>query len=151
MVSDPSKKMNTVPEIALDHIGIAVEGLDQAYSFWETLGWSTGTLAEETVPTQKVRVGFLPLQNKANIELLESTDNTGPISKFIEKRGAGVHHICFRVKNIDQMLKSLKEKGVRLINESAVPGAHGCRVAFIHPSSTGGVLIELSEPPKGAN
>jgi len=139
---------NQGPEIELDHIGIAVEELNKAYSFWKALGW-LGPSNEERVDSQKVNVGFLPLKNSANIELLESTDEAGPISKFIEKRGAGIHHICFRVRNIDSVLERLKEKGVRLINETAVPGAHGCRVAFIHPSSTGGVLIELSEPPKG--
>lgn len=146
MVFDSGKKSNG-PQIELDHIGIAVEGLNKAYEFWKVLGWA-GPAAEENVNSQKVRVGFLPLQNAANIELLESTDQSGPISKFIEKRGAGVHHICFRVQDIDTLLGELKNKGVKLINEKAVPGAHNCRVAFIHPSATGGVLIELSEPPK---
>lgn len=144
MTLDPHKQL-AGPDIEFDHIGIAVESLEKAYEFWKALGWNTKPY-EERVDSQKVQVGFLPLKNHANVELLESTDSQGPISKFIEKRGTGIHHICFRVKNIDAILKDLKAKGIKLINESAVPGAHNCRVAFVHPSSTGGVLIELSEP-----
>lgn len=92
-----------------------------------------------------MRVGFLKLANHANIELLEPTASDSPVRKFIEKRGAGIHHICLRVKGIDQLVVRLRTQGVRMINEQPKLGAHGCRVAFIHPASTGGVLIELSE------
>lgn len=132
------------PSIELDHIGVAVKGLAQAYPFWKLLGW-TEDPRPETVEEQKVKVGMLPLKNAANVELLEPTGEDSPVSKFIEKRGPGIHHICFRVKGIDGLLKKLKDAGVKLINETPVKGAHGCRVAFVHPSSTGGILIELSE------
>jgi methylmalonyl-CoA/ethylmalonyl-CoA epimerase len=134
------------PEIEIDHIGIAVEGIDSAMPFWKLLGWQKGPT--ETVPEQKVEVAMLPLVNDARVELLEATEAESPISKFISKRGPGVHHVCFRVKNIDSILSHLKSNGVKLINETAVAGAHGCRVAFIHPQSTGGILVELSEGHK---
>lgn len=132
-------------EFELDHIGIAVESLDSGFGFYEALGFQG--MDTEEVPSEKVKVGFLRLGNRANLELLESTSESGPIRKFIDKRGPGIHHICLRVKNIDAILEMLKKKGVRLINEQAKLGAHNCRVAFIHPASTGGVLIELSEKP----
>lgn len=81
----------------------------------------------------------------ATLELLEPTSGDSPIAKFIEKRGEGIHHICLRVDSIDTELANLKAKGYRLVNESAVPGAHGCRVAFLHPAAANGVLVELSE------
>ena len=127
----------------LDHIGIAVETLEQGFDFYKTLGF-TGMDTEE-VKSEKVKVGFLRLGNSANLELLQPTSEDSAVRKYLEKRGPGIHHICLRVKGIDQILVSLKAKGVRLINEQAKMGAHGCRVAFIHPASTGGVLIELSE------
>lgn len=134
-------------EYELDHIGIAVSSLDDGFKFYQALGFSS--LETEEVPSEKVRVGFLKLGNRANLELLEGTSNDSPIRKYLEKRGPGIHHICLRVKGIDGILDHLKSQGVRLINETAKAGAHGCRVAFIHPASTGGVLIELSE--KGTN
>ncbi len=132
------------PDIEFDHVGIAVAGLDTAYPFWNALGWDKDE-NPETVKSQKVKVGMLPLKNQGNVELLEPTSDESPIKKFLEKRGPGLHHICFRVKNIDQLLSKLKDQGVKLINETPVSGAHNCRVAFVHPSSTGGVLVELSE------
>lgn len=130
-------------QFELDHIGIAVESLDSGFEFYKTLGFSQ--MDTEEVPSEKVNVGFLRLGNRANLELLEGTSAESPVRKFIEKRGPGIHHICLRVKGLDQILKDLKAKGVRLIHEEAKIGAHQCRVAFIHPSATGGVLIELSE------
>lgn len=132
-------------EIELDHIGIAVEGLDSGFEFYKALGFTE--METEDVPSEKVKVGFLRLGNRSNLELLEATSQDSAVRKFLDKRGPGIHHICLRVKGIDQILKALKAKGVRLINEQAKIGAHGCRVAFVHPSSTGGVLIELSEKP----
>lgn len=136
------KLMNGI-EYELDHIGIAVESLDQGFTFYQALGFAD--LDVENVPTEKVKVGFVRLGNRANLELLEPTSDDSTVRKFLEKRGPGIHHICLRVKGIDQILETLKAKGVKLIDEKAKPGAHNCRVAFIHPKAAGGVLIELSE------
>jgi methylmalonyl-CoA/ethylmalonyl-CoA epimerase len=91
-----------------------------------------------------VKTAFLSAGD-ANIELLEPLSPESTVAKFIEKRGEGIHHICFRVTNIEEHLERLKQQGFRLINEAPVPGAHGCRVAFLHPAAGNGVLIELSE------
>lgn len=128
--------------IELDHIGIATPSLGES-DFFKLLGLPSG--GEEVVATEKVKVGFFETLNKATVELLEPTDNDSPIAKFLDKRGPGVHHICFRVQDIEQLVQHLKENGVRLINEEPRKGAHNCRVVFIHPKSTGGVLVELSE------
>ena len=126
----------------LDHIGIAVRSLDAA-KVYEALGLTIDHV--ETVETQKVKTAFLSVGD-SNLELLEPTSPDSPIAKFIEKRGEGIHHICLRVENIEAHLETLKAQGYRLINEHPVPGAHGCRVAFLHPAAGNGVLIELSEP-----
>jgi methylmalonyl-CoA/ethylmalonyl-CoA epimerase len=136
-------KIDQVYEI--DHIGVAVESIEAVLPFYRSLGWTH--FAMEEVPTEKVRVAFIQFANRANVELLEPTDESSVIKKFLEKRGSGMHHMCYRVVGIDAILKDLKAKGVRLIDETPRPGAHGCRVAFIHPKATGGVLIELSERP----
>lgn len=125
----------------LDHIGIAVRSLDGANIFRD-LGLAVDHL--ETVESQGVKTAFLSVGD-ANLELLEPTGPASPIAKFIEKRGEGIHHICLRVTDLERHLDELKSKGYRLINEAPVPGAHGCRVAFLHPSAGNGVLIELSE------
>jgi methylmalonyl-CoA/ethylmalonyl-CoA epimerase len=125
----------------LDHIGIAVKSLDAA-SVYEALGLTVGHV--ETVETQKVRTAFLAVGD-AQLELLEPTGPDSAVAKFIEKRGEGLHHICLRVDDLESHLAALQAKGFRLINEYPVPGAHGCRVAFLHPSAGNGVLIELSE------
>lgn len=125
----------------LDHIGIAVRSIEEAGLFRE-LGLTVEHV--EIVETQKVKTAFIPVGD-ANLELLEPTSADSPVAKFIEKRGEGIHHICLRVESIDEQLANLKAKGYRLVNESAVPGAHGCRVAFLHPAAGNGVLIELSE------
>jgi methylmalonyl-CoA/ethylmalonyl-CoA epimerase len=126
----------------LDHIGIAVRSLESGAKIYETLGLTIGHT--EVVETQKVKTAFLSVGD-ANIELLEPTGPDSTIAKFIEKRGEGIHHICLRVDDIESHLERLKAEGYRLINEAPVPGAHGCRVAFLHPSAGNGVLIELSE------
>jgi methylmalonyl-CoA/ethylmalonyl-CoA epimerase len=128
----------------LDHIGIAVKSLDAA-RIYESLGLRVEHT--ETVDSQKVKTAFLSVGD-ANLELLEPTSPDSPIAKFIEKRGEGIHHICFRVDDIESHLARLKAEGYRLVNEAPVPGAHGCRVAFLHPSAGNGVLIELSEKIK---
>jgi methylmalonyl-CoA/ethylmalonyl-CoA epimerase len=125
----------------LDHIGIAVKSLDAA-KIYEALGLTIEHI--ETVETQGVRTAFLAAGD-AMIELLEPSGPQSTVAKFIEKRGEGVHHICFRVDHIEAQLARLQQQGYRLINESPVPGAHGCRVAFLHPAAGNGVLIELSE------
>ncbi len=126
----------------LDHIGIAVRSLASA-KIYEDLGLAIEHV--ETVETQRVKTAFLSVGD-SNLELLEPTSPDSPIAKFIEKRGEGIHHICLRVDDLEAHLERLKAAGYRLINEAPVPGAHGCRVAFLHPSAGNGVLIELSSP-----
>jgi len=129
----------------IDHIGIATNNIDEiAAVYRDALGM---TVAEtEEVASQKVRVAMLPI-GESRIELLEATSDDSPISKFLAKRGPGVHHVAFNVPDIRAALAELKTKGARLIDEEPRTGAGGCLVAFIHPSSTGGVLIELVESP----
>ena len=127
----------------VDHIGIAVASLDEALKLYrDQLGLECkGT---EVVEEQKVKVAFLPV-GESKIELLESTDPEGPVGKFIEKKGAGVHHLSFRVSNIEEKLEQLKQQGVALIDQKPRYGAGGAKIAFLHPKSTGGVLIEICE------
>ncbi len=130
----------------LDHIGIAVESLDKGVGFYKALGFEN--MGIEEVPNEKVRTLLLKCENQANLELLEPTSDDSVIKKFLEKRGPGVHHICLRVKGLDQLVKNLKSQGIRLINEAPTMGAHNCRIIFVHPASTGGILLELSEKIK---
>lgn len=127
----------------VDHIGIAVKDLAEALKLYEGM---LGLKAVETevVEEQKVKVAFLPTGD-SEVELLESTSPDGPIAKYIERNGEGIQHIAFRVDNLEQRLAELKEKGVRLIDEKPRRGAGGAKIAFLHPKSTFGVLIELSE------
>ncbi|HLA96520.1 MAG TPA: methylmalonyl-CoA epimerase [Pyrinomonadaceae bacterium] len=125
----------------IDHLGIATKGIDEALKFWEdALGLEN--VHTEIVEDQKVRVAMLPL-GESRIELLEPTSEDSPISKFLEKRGGGIHHIAVTVENIEESLAQLKSKGMRLIDETPRIGAEGCLVAFVHPSSANGVLLEL--------
>ena len=127
----------------IEHIGIATRGLDDALGFWrDALGLELQDVEE--VADQGVRVAMLPV-GETRVELLEPTSEASPIAKFLEKRGAGVHHIAVRVDNIRETLARLKEQGLRLIDEVPRVGAGGCLVAFIHPSSANGVLLELVE------
>jgi len=127
----------------IDHIGIAVNDLEKAIGFYrDQIGLQCkGT---EVVEEQKVKVAFFPV-GESKIELLESTDPDGPVGKFVEKKGEGVHHLSFRVNNIEEKIEELKSKGVAMIDEKPRYGAGGARIAFLHPKSTGGVLIELCE------
>jgi methylmalonyl-CoA/ethylmalonyl-CoA epimerase len=127
----------------IDHIGIAVRDLAAAIAQYSKIGLDSREIEE--VQSQKARVAMIPI-GESRLELVEATENDSPISKFIAKRGEGVHHICFQVEDIAAELKILKTAGLRLVDESPRPGAGGCLVAFIHPSATGGVLIELSQP-----
>ena len=127
----------------INHIGIAVKSIEEALKFYtERLGLESMEAVE--VPEQKVRVASLRI-GESRIELVESTSPDSPIAKFLKMRGEGIHHIAFEVTDIEKRLKELKEKGVRLIDEKPRLGAHGTRIAFIHPKSTQGVLIELVE------
>ena len=125
----------------INHLGIATKGIDEALTFWsDALGLEN--VHTEVVEDQKVRVAMLPL-GESRIELVEATTDDSPISKFLEKRGGGIHHIAVEVTDIEASLAKLKEKGMRLIDESPRIGAEGCLVAFVHPSSANGVLLEL--------
>ena len=127
----------------LDHIGIAVKDLAAALAFYrDALGLEVE--APEEVASQRVRAHFVEV-GEAKLELLEATAADSPIAKYVDKRGPGLHHITLRVDDIDAALAQLKSRGVRVIDDVARPGAHGSRVAFIHPSSTHGVLLELKE------
>ncbi len=125
----------------INHLGIATKGIDEALKFWENALGLTN-VHTEIVEDQKVRVAMLPL-GESRIELLEPTSDDSPISKFLEKRGGGIHHIAIEVEDIEASLAQLKAEGARLIDESPRVGAEGCLVAFVHPSSTNGVLLEL--------
>ena len=125
----------------INHLGIATKGIDDALKFWsDALGLEN--VHTEIVEDQKVRVAMLPI-GESRVELLEPTSEDSPISKFLEKRGGGIHHIAVEVDDIEASLAQLKDKGMRLIDESPRIGAEGCLVAFVHPSSANGVLLEL--------
>ena len=130
-------------EFEIDHIGIAVQNLEQGAAFYRALGFMT--MHMEVVPSENVKVGMFELANQARIELLEPTTPESAVGKFLEKRGPGIHHVCFRVKDIRAVMARLKQAGMQLIKEEPSVGAHNCLVAFVHPKSTGGVLVELSE------
>jgi len=129
----------------LDHIGIAVDDLREALAFYcDALGLEIeGT---EEVPSQRVRAHFVPV-GESKLELLEATARDSPIAKYTAKRGPGLHHITLRVEDIASALGQLKARGVRLIDEQPRAGAEGALVAFIHPASTHGVLVELKQAP----
>ncbi len=130
----------------LDHIAIAVPDLEAAIArFVEDLGIELG--GREDVPTESTSTVFLPIEG-TQIELIHPINGEGPVATYLEKRGGGLHHLCFETDDIDADMTRLKEKGYRFLSESPKPGAHGTRVAFIHPKSAGGVLIELAEHPR---
>jgi methylmalonyl-CoA/ethylmalonyl-CoA epimerase len=126
------------------HIGIAVRSLDEALRVYTS---AFGFVVEhvEEVASQKTRVAMLPI-GESRLELLEAMEEDSPVARFIAKRGEGIHHICFQVEDVKQEISRLKAAGVRMIDETPRPGADGCLVAFVHPSSTNGVLVELSQP-----
>ncbi|MEJ2495720.1 MAG: methylmalonyl-CoA epimerase [Ignavibacteriaceae bacterium] len=125
----------------IEHIGIAVKSLDESIKFYEEI-LGLKCYATEIVEDQKVKTAFFQI-GETKIELLESTHPDGPVSKFIEKRGEGIHHIAFKTNNVNSSLKELKEKNVKLIDENPRKGAEQLDVGFIHPKSAYGVLIEL--------
>jgi len=127
----------------ISHIGIAVENLAEALALWEkTLGLDAGVT--EAVPSMSLNVAKLRL-GEADVELLESTDPEGPVGRFIATRGPGIHHICAEVEDLAGALAELKSAGYRLLDEEPRIGAGGAKIAFVHPKSCGGVLLELTE------
>lgn len=127
----------------IEHIGIAVKNLDEAISFYENI-FGLKCYNIEEVKEQKVKTAFFKVGD-TKIELLESTDPDGPIGRFIEKRGEGIHHLAFAVKDIETRLRETEEKGVRLIDHKPRKGAENLDIAFLHPKSTLGVLTEICE------
>ena len=131
----------------LDHIAIAVPDMEAAISrFVDDLGIELA--GREDVPTESTSTAFLPIDG-TKIELIHPIDGEGPVAAYLEKRGGGLHHLCFETDDIESDMSKLKAKGYRFLSDAPKPGAHGTRVAFIHPKSCGGVLIELAEYPKG--
>jgi methylmalonyl-CoA/ethylmalonyl-CoA epimerase len=129
--------------LKIDHLGIAVSSIEDGKNFWsDVLGLKFE--GAETVEAQKVTTAFFPV-GESEVELLESTSPDGPVAKFIEKKGAGLQHIAFRVANIEDALTELKAKGVQLIDQQPRIGAGGAKIAFLHPKATGGVLVELCQ------
>ena len=126
----------------VSHIGVAVKDLEKAKEVFRTLGLDVE--GEEVVEEQKVKVAFIPV-GETRIELLEATAPDSPVAKFIEKKGEGVHHVALGVDNLEVVLEELKAKGVRLVDEKPRLGAHNTLIAFLHPKSTGGLLLELCQ------
>ena len=135
--------------LSLDHIAIAVPDLDEAVQrFCHDLGLRLeGT---EDVVAAQTTTAFLPVAGPTSIELVTPLDGAGPIAASLTKRGPGLHHLCFRTDDIEGDMERLKAKGWRFTTDAPTPGAHGTRVVFIHPRSTGGVLLELAEHPEGS-
>jgi methylmalonyl-CoA epimerase len=131
---------------SLDHLGIAVKSLAAAKSIYEKLGLTISE--EETVAAEKVRLVMVPVGD-TRLELLEPTSNDSVIAKYLEKRGEGLHHICMRVPDLAAAVQKLKSENVRLVTDEIKIGAGGHRYVFVHPSSTGGVLLELAESKHG--
>jgi methylmalonyl-CoA/ethylmalonyl-CoA epimerase len=129
--------------LKIDHLGIAVNSIEEGKGIWtDALGLAFE--GAETVEEQKVTTAFFPV-GESEVELLQSTSADGPVAKFLAKKGEGIHHIAFRVENIDAALEELKAKGIRLIDEKPRQGAGGKKIAFLHPKATNGVLVELCE------
>lgn len=129
--------------LKVDHIGIAINSIDEVKKLYHDL-LGLDHAGNETVAEQKVTTAFFPVGD-TEVELLESTAADGPVAKFIEKKGQGVHHIAFRVDNVAEALEELKAKGIQLIDQKPRKGAGGAKIAFLHPKSTHGVLVELCE------
>ena len=131
----------------INHIAIAVNNIEEAAKFYQNvLGLNlTGV---EVVTAQKTRVGFFKI-GESNIELVQPAEPDSPLVKFLETKGPGIHHICFEVEDVEAEVKAYLEKGATLIDQKPRPGAHNTKVAFVHPKSSSGVLIELCELPKG--
>ncbi len=141
--------MSDSSETMIQHLGVAVESIEEALGFWrDALGLELKEI--EVVEDQGVRVAMLPI-GESRIELLEATGADTPVGKFLAKRGPGIHHLCVEVNDINAKLDELKTRGAQLIDEQPRRGARGALVAFVHPSSTGGVLIELTQKGSGSH
>ncbi|MFM7204033.1 MAG: methylmalonyl-CoA epimerase [Myxococcota bacterium] len=132
--------------VKIHHLGIAVSDLEGTTHTFESL---LGLPLEHTeeVPSEKARVSFFPV-GESSLELVQPTDPSSTLSKYLEKRGPGIHHVCLEVQDIRAMMETLKSRGVKLIHEQPTPGAHGAEVCFIHPKAAGGILIELRQGPQ---
>ena len=131
--------------IGIEHVGIAVDDLEETSSFWGDILRIVHTHTE-SVETESVNTKIYDT-GKGKIELLDSLDETSPVRKFIQKRGPGIHHICLEVENVNIAIKELKESGIEVLSDFPRVGAEGYKIVFIHPKSTGGVLVELAEKP----
>ena len=129
----------------VDHIGLAVRDLEQAKTLYREV-FGLRLVFEEDVPSERVRVAAFD-GGGLHLELLATTDPEGPIGRFLARRGEGIHHVCYRVEDVDATLRHLKAQGLRTLDDTGRPGARGCTVAFVHPKSAGGVLVELSQAP----
>ena len=139
----------SLPDIVLDHIAIATIDIERSIKVFEDIGLEFSD-EREIISSQSVEAAFAPVDKYASIELLTPIKGEGAIQKFIDKNGEGIHHLCFRVKDINIKTEELKKKGFRLIYEDPQKGANNCLVNFIHPKSTGGILIELSQKLSGS-
>ncbi len=132
----------------LDHVAVAVTSIEARKGFWEDLGLAFDP-AREVVAEQQVVTAFAPLDRCAHLELLEPTSPDSPIGKFIAAKGEGIHHLCFKVKDVEGKQREMEAKGYRFIYPAPRTGAGGCLVNFIHPKSAGGVLVEISSGRHG--
>ena len=132
--------------LRINHLGIASPTLQEAMDRMGRL-FDMEVEHVEEVPEQRVRTAFFPV-GPSTLEYLEATDPAGPVGRFLEKKGPGIHHVAFEVDDVDQAVQELLAKGVRMIDQLPRAGAHGCRIAFIHPAETGGVLMELCQSPR---
>lgn len=126
----------------ISHIGIAVHSIEEAAKFYQKLGLEIESI--ETVESQKVKVAFISIGD-VRIELLEPTSEDSPVAKYLEKKGEGIHHLALAVDDLETKLAEIEAKGIRLIDKKPRPGAHGANIAFLHPKSTHGILLELCE------
>jgi methylmalonyl-CoA epimerase len=133
---------------SVEHIGVAVRSIEEARGFYESLGLAVDHIEE--VPDEGVRVAFIPCGH-TRFELLEPTRPDSAVAKFLEKRGPGIHHVCLESDAIDDDDASLRGSGIELLRQRPTIGAGGARVQFVHPKSSGGILLELSQPPAGAH
>lgn len=131
-------------DVYLDHIAVATKDLERSVSVFTKLGLKFSE-EREVVEDQKVKTAFAKVDGRANLELLEPLNEQGPIQKYLEKKGEGIHHLCFAVKDVNASMEKLKKEGFIFIYDEPRVGAHECLVNFIHPKSTGGILIEVSQ------